>query len=315
MLNHRVVSATALSTKQVLCQARLKNDLSLIRRVIGDAYDDLFMLPNFLIIGAPRSGTTWLEKNLRSHPDVFMPGIKELHFFNKHYDRGLPWYEAHFEEAVSFKAVGEATPGYLHGFVYDNQKERNVAERIKECLPDAKLIVSLRDPVERAYSRYLNSKARFDTNKEKSFEQQLSDSPEFIAEGMYFDQLSRYLCFFPPEQIQILLYDDLVQNPVSYMQKVYEFLGLRSDIETGWESVKVNRETSKGNLARFQTLDFLSRALGRTGLHGFAESVMQFNSLEQEPMSPETRRQLSDIYQEQNRQLAKMIGRDLSSWT
>jgi hypothetical protein len=268
------------------------------------------MLPNFLIIGAPRSGTTWMEKNLREHPDVFMPKTKELHFFDRHYEKGIAYYESFFENGGGRTAVGEATPDYLHGAYSKN----DIPALIHAHLPDAKLIVSLRNPVERAYSRYCNAKARFARNVNMNFEQKLADRPEFVREGMYYDQLQRFYARFPRSSILVLLFDELKADPKSFMRRVYEFLGIREDITTGWEFVRVNQAPGSGLLAKSQLLYQVSRVLTRVRAHKTAEYIRQRNSIAPPPMSNETRRLLRDIYYEQNCRLQELVGRDLSHW-
>jgi hypothetical protein len=269
------------------------------------------MLPNFLIIGAPRSGTTWIEKNLREHPEVFLPKTKELHFFDRNYEKGIEYYESFFADCGTKKAVGEATPSYLHGAYSQN----DIPALIKKHLPDVKMIASLRNPIERAYSRFLHSKARFDRNIEMSFEDKLQDRPEFIAEGMYYDQLQRYYALFPKENILVLLFDELKSNPSLFMQRIYEFIGVNSDFKTGWETVRVNQSAGKGNLAKSPfVLTNLSKILTRLKMHSLAQRVRDANSVGQPPISEEMRKTLQAVYREQNRRLEELIDQDLSHW-
>ncbi|MCI0625676.1 MAG: sulfotransferase domain-containing protein [Acidobacteria bacterium] len=268
------------------------------------------MLPNFLIIGAPRSGTTWIERNLREHPDVYMPDKKELHFFDKHYNKGLDFYEAFFAGWNGQKAVGEATPDYLHG----SYSERDIPVLIQSHLPHAKLIASLRNPVERAYSRYWNAKAKYEHNANLTFEEKLREKPEFIEEGLYVDQLQRYYARFPRRQILILLLDDLVADPKRFMRRIYEFLDIDPAFESGLEYARINTAAGKKNLAKSQALWLVDRALLRLKLSGLAERLRSWNSLDQPPMDPSTKRMLIDIYRPKNLQLQDMIGRDLCSW-
>ena len=113
------------------------------------------MLPTFLVIGAPRSGTTWIARNLREHPEICLSKKKELHFFDRdeNYERGIAYYESFFTRCSEQQhAIGEATPDYIHVPV--------AAKRIKEHLPHAKLIVSLRNPRDRVYSRDWNARGK-----------------------------------------------------------------------------------------------------------------------------------------------------------
>ncbi len=110
------------------------------------------VLPNFVIIGAPRSGTTSLSAYLGTHPQVFMSREKELHFFDRRFHRGIEWYARQFARAKGKIGIGEATPRYMYG--------AEAIARMYELLPETKLIAILRNPVDRAYSHYWHFRAR-----------------------------------------------------------------------------------------------------------------------------------------------------------
>src|SRR5688572_19406956 len=103
-------------------------------------------LPDFVVIGSMRAGSTSLARYIGAHPSVYMPPKKELHFFDWNWDRGLDWYRAQFRDATPGAIIGEATPIYI---VY-----REAMERLAKACPEARLLVVLRDPVSRAYSHY-----------------------------------------------------------------------------------------------------------------------------------------------------------------
>ncbi len=268
------------------------------------------MLPNFLVIGAPRCGTTWIHTNLMAHPQVFVPPEKEVHFFDRDYEKGIAHYESAFEGWRGEPAVGESTPAYLHG-AYTS---RDIPALIKRHLPDAKLVVSLRNPIERAYSRYWNSKAKYKKNAALSFEQKLEDRPEFIREGFYADQLSRYYEHFPKAQILVLLYDDLIAAPRAYMSSIYAFLGVEAGFDAGIESFRAAASSGKNRLAKSRSLWLLGRALQHARLYGAADKIRKWNSRSVPRMDRETRRRLVETYWEANRRLERLIGRDLSAW-
>jgi hypothetical protein len=239
-----------------------------------------------------------------------MPKKKELHFFDRHFDRGMSYYESFFTDWSGQKAVGEATPDYLHG-VYSRN---DIPALIRKCLPGVKLVACLRNPVERVYSRCWNSKAKFDHSAELTFEEKLRAKPEFIQEGLYFDQLARFFQSFPREDMRVLLYDDIRDRPASFMKDVYEFIGVDPSIHTGFESARINTAAGKRNLARSRLLWYMSRALSRANLHTAATRLSRFNSKPMPPMNPETRRELVEVYRESNRKLGELLKRDLSSW-
>src|SRR5262249_22447178 len=110
-------------------------------------------LPDFVVVAANRCGTSALSAGLRSHPEVFIPSHKEIHFFDRHFDRGESWYRAHFERAGDARVVGEATPGYLY--------RADATERLTALLPNARLLAIIRNPVDRAYSNYSKNRALY----------------------------------------------------------------------------------------------------------------------------------------------------------
>ena len=263
-------------------------------------------LPDFILIGAARSGTTWIAKNLEQHPEIFIPRKKELHFFDSPTPVGLEFYESYFREVGSASAIGEATPAYLH--------VEPAAARIKETLPDVKLLVCLRNPVDRLYSRYWNARGRFLENTGLSFEEKLEQKPSFIAEGFYVDHLRRYLELFPREQLLILLFDDLKDDPASFMASMYRFIGVSDDYYSELLRQQINAAADQKLVVRSRSMFWLGKVLRRFRWHKIARQLELRNSAKLPSMSSDTRRWLIDVYRDKNRQLGELIDRDLSHW-
>ena len=209
------------------------------------------VLPDFLIIGAARSGTTSLYEYLTRHPAV-IPGIgKEVYFFDKEYDKGVNWYKSFFPTKLTKSRLesklkqncitGEATPRYLH--------HPHSPKRVFDLLPNVKLIVLLRNPIDRAYSHYQMEVSS--GNEELSFEDVIEQEEErisrdmkkmetnenfysvyfyrksYLTRGRYAEQLKRWFEFFPKEQFLILKSEDLYSNPTNTYHKTLDFLGLQ----------------------------------------------------------------------------------------
>ena len=165
------------------------------------------MLPNFVIIGTEKAATTWLAKCLGQHPDVFMAEVKETYFFSTHFKKGPKWYESqHFGDWAGQTAIGEATPGYI------NNPE--VPGRIQSALGDeVKLIASLRHPVDRAYSAFWMRLSRGDIPFDADFRTIYQrDEYGLRTRGNCFVQLSRYLEYFPRENLSVLIYEELKRD-------------------------------------------------------------------------------------------------------
>ena len=267
------------------------------------------MLPNFLVIGAPRSGTTWIARNLREHPEICFSKNKELHFFDReeNYQRGIAYYESFFARCENQHAIGEATPDYIHVPI--------AATRIKEHLPNAKLIVSLRNPIDRVYSRYWNARGKYKENAHLSFEEKLREKPQFIEEGLYFEHLSRYLNLFDRNQLLVLLFDDLKADGAAFMRRIYSFLEVDPEFQWALASQKLSTSASQKRNARSKVLFYMRKASRALRLDRVADSIDKANRVDLPPMDPQTREWLlREHYAAEIERLEELIDRDLGTW-
>lgn len=182
-------------------------------------------LPDFLIIGSPKSGTTSLAAWLGAHPDVFVPPQKELHFFSRD-DRwalGPDWYASEFAPAGR-RLAGEATPNYLD--------DEAVAPRLADTVPDARLIAIVREPVERAWSHHCYDR---DLGIDSTPFEQIAagaggpDEHRYVRQGRYVRHLRRFADLVPREHTLVLLFDDLRDEPEATWRQVCSFLGISAD--------------------------------------------------------------------------------------
>jgi hypothetical protein len=188
--------------------------------------------PNFFVIGCQRCGTTWLYEALKQHSQVYLPKEKELHFFDWNHDKGWDWYKSFYEGVESEIAIGEITPSYIY-----NQE---ACLELYNNFPEAKLILVVRNPVERAFSQYLRHKNALLFNL--SFEEAIIEYPHLIKRGLYYQQLLKYIEKFPKSKIKVLVYENLISAPKTYMNELLEFLGVeKEDITTIIQSQKVNQ--------------------------------------------------------------------------
>jgi hypothetical protein len=173
-------------------------------------------LPNFLYVGPDKAGSSWLHETLMKHPDVYLTPAKDLYFFDRYYDRGSSWYAAQFRDARQEKVVGEICQDYLF--------HPEAAERICETLGPVRVMVSLRDPVERAWSSYLYMRKH--GIGPDTFREALSSRPELLEHGRYATGLDRFLRRFPRELVHVALFDDLTRDPQLFLDGVTRFLGI-----------------------------------------------------------------------------------------
>lgn len=293
-------------------------------------------LPNFLIVGAAKAGTSSLYYYLKQHPQVFMSPIKEPKFFAlegeelnyKGPDQGininsvnnLVGYQKLFEGVTDEIAIGEASPMYL--------TSPKAPGNIKHYIPDAKIIAILRNPIERAFSSYTHLlRENYET---LPFESALEAEPLRIQEkwshlfyytqnGFYAAQVKRYLDSFSSENIKFYLYDDLAKDTAAIVQDMYAFLGIDIDFKPD-----ISRRNVSGipksrllySLFRRDNLlkDSLKHFFPKTLRRGFAENLLRKNLGTKPVMLSETRQRLANLYRDDINELQKLLQKDLSHW-
>ena len=177
--------------------------------------DTRWSLPSFLIIGPPRTGTSWLHEVLSKHTLLPSP-TKETRFFDNHFDRGLEWYHAHFLTSTEDRPVGEVAPTYF--------ASNQARERIAKTIPHAKVVCIFRDPVERVVSLYRLKRAY--GMIPWSFEEAITRDSELLESSKYGTNLKAWLRTLGPDQVLATVYDDLRDEPQSYLDCVTDFIGV-----------------------------------------------------------------------------------------
>lgn len=265
-------------------------------------------LPDFLVIGAPKSGTTSLAKWLDARDDVFVPRRKELHFFTRApvWERGVEWYAAQFADAGDGVArVGEATPTYL--------SRPAAAERIAATIPAVRMIAILREPVERAWSHYAYD--RDIGRRPPSFDQIVATAGTpgehaYVRIGRYAQHLRRMADAMAREQLLVLWFDDLRDRPGDVWQQVCQFLGVDAapqpdEVGTAHNRhyrLRVRGATDAMRRWRMWTrFPRLSRGLDR---------VLR-NERGYEPLPAALRARLRDAFADDDAALAEWLGRPL----
>lgn len=272
--------------------------------------------PNFLVIGAMKAGTGWLWKMLGQHPDIYVSPKKEINYFNNkpNYEKGIEWYRSHFIGYKGEKAIGEFTPNYLQ-YIEDKSEldlyegTYNVQQLIYEQYPDIKLIVSLRDPVDRAISAYYHHMRAGLFSPFRRFSE-VSNIRGITNIGYYFSHLCEWMKYFRREQIMILIYEeDIVKNKKDTLQRLFQFLGVDESFQPKKIDKVVNaRATNFSLMVRYYSN---SRILGR--IVAKAPGLRSINipkiNISEEEISAQAR-----LYTEESRKLREFLGRDLSVW-
>lgn len=261
-------------------------------------------LPTFVIVGAQKCGTTSLHRMLRQHPQVHMSRTKELHFFDRHFDRGRDWYAAQFTPTRQHRHSGETTPSYMY---LEDARKRLIA-----TLPDAKIVMILRNPIDRAYSHYWHDVRRLEQKRRtqpvpESFEAALAQErpalmPQpagaggdaagqlsYLGRGEYLDQIEPFAAAYGRDRLHVMLLEDLLADRTAALRGLFRFLGVRKRQAESVREVHVNRY----------------RRPDESG---------QVKAAEYRPMGPETRAVLVEHFTPHNERLGAWLGRDLSHW-
>jgi hypothetical protein len=275
------------------------------------------MLPNFLIIGSQKAGTTSLYNILKQHPEVFMPEKKEVNFFflDKEYRKGIGYYQRFFADIPPGKKVcGEASPGYIC--------HPQAPARIKKYLPDVKMILTVRNPIERAYSQYWDNRMTLSEPREfkATLDIALNDTYEpgelgYFNRGTYIQYINRYLELFDGDRVLVMLFDDLRDAPLKFYRMCFEFLGVDPEFRCPEMNTTFNPSSVWDNFLYNWFFDhpdaqrFLPARLKRLMFWG------KRKRFQYPPIDPGAKQWLIDFYAPWNQNLAAFLGRDLTHWS
>ena len=288
------------------------------------------MLPNLLVIGAQKCGTTSLHRYLKLHPEVSMSVPKELDFFVVpderlfpvgNWSRGVDWYRSHFTQQTPVR--GETSPNYT---VYPFAE--GVAERAASVVPDAKIIYLVRDPIDRIVSHYLHRFAQGE--EQRSLDDALADidgegpGMTLVYRSMYFMQIERWTRFFPESSVLVLAQEDLQAERAETLVRVFRFLGVDPSFSHEGFQARSNVSTQKRPPTRATA--WLRRERGGAvtrmvpaRLRRRAASALEAvggSAAERRPVLSDTRReQLESMLREDAERLRAFTGRSFSTWS
>lgn len=292
--------------------------------------------PNFIIIGAMKAATTSVYTYLKQHPDVFMPANKEPMFFNN-FQRTTDFkvhgrttknittfeeYYALFEDATNEKAIGEASPSYIFN--------EDCPQLIHKHFPATKIIAVLRQPVARAYSNFLHTR-RADREPISDFEIAFNKEEErkaanwsplyyYKSKGYYAKQLYRYYSLFPKENIKVLLFEDLVKNPIQTSQEIFDFLNVDSTFIPNTSKKANVSGTPQGIfgwlIMKLRYYNLIPNIQFSNYLPPFIiQFIFKLAYKKTTPLNQELAKRLTQkFYKEDILNLEKLIGKDLSHW-
>lgn len=297
-------------------------------------------LPNFLIIGAGRTGTTSLYNYLKQHPQIYMSPVKEPRFFayeNEHpvfngpvggvtlkeYSTNLQAYESLFSDVAGETAIGEASVDYF--YIPES------AERIKRHIPDAKLILILRQPVERAYSQFwarvaigiepLTDFSEAMRAEEERIQNNWPPQYHYKSKSFYSSALKRFYQTFDRHQIRVYMHEEYNKNPLAVLQDIFEFLEVDNTFEPDL-SRRYNLPRGIAKMGSFRTI-LKKSGFVKTAFKAFLpEKTQDYLRTTLAPKSfaprpslePETRKEFTQGYVKDILELQDLLGKDLSTW-
>jgi hypothetical protein len=271
--------------------------------------------PDFLIIGAPKCGTTWLNRRLTLHPGIFMPD-DEVHFFSRYFDRGWSWYSDHFQGAQAGDRIGENSNSYL--------TDEIALSRIVSDLPDARFICLLRNPVDRAYSSYgmQVDRGRANADIARYLDPDRSPRPHILTNGLYADLLERWFDAVGRDRIFVGLFDDVRSDPAGLYRDVLKFLDVDPTFAPDNLLDRENARKASGVSGRMKRMLWWMRPyldqgplrsvrdgpVGRAILRGLSKPKRY------PEMTPDIRKGLVSYYSKDMTRLETMLGRSLTAW-
>lgn len=292
------------------------------------------ILPNFLIIGVEKAGTSSVYNYLKQHPQVYMSPIKETNFLEKDWENidpslrrikknGIYTFEDYcqlFKNVKDEIAIGEVSPNYL--FHYQTS-----CERILRYVPNTKMMAIIRNPIDRAYSDYLMH-VRDVIGKETSLSDNIRKPKKsfIISKGFYYEPLKYFFDKFGSSKIKVFLYDDLCKNSIEFMQDMYRFITVddsfcpntseKHQVAQVPKNKFLNKFLRKQNPVRSYISYVLKYVLPYDVRQNVRSKLIELNSDDKKkmPMKAEDRKQLVELYREDILKLQDLIERDLSSW-
>jgi hypothetical protein len=285
--------------------------------------------PNFFIVGAMKAGTTSLYRYLENVPEIFLPKIKEPNYFaskeipldsfREIVVRSKTHYLSLFENARGYKRIGEASTDYLYSKV--------AAHQIKETISSAKIIMILRDPIERAYSHYLASvnykyldihnlsfydAVRKDYNKNKKG---IGISLLYVEGGLYFENVKRYLELFGKDNVLILFFEEFIRETPTHIKRVLEFLEIKSQPPINTDTVYNNYfypSTSIGQyLYKTKTIIGISKIIPESTLKNKVRKYFWGEPIKKPELTEDAREYLFEIFKKDVNDLRHLVGRPL----
>lgn len=267
--------------------------------------------PDFLYIGTSKAGSTWLFKLLSWHPQIYVYPGKNLGFFSTRFDKGWDWYIGNFQPEPQHQAVGEVSHSYL--------VSEQAPARIREFLPDVKMLVCVREPVQRTFSDYLDGIKNGKLSG--TLEEELERTPSLLNKSRYGTMLARYLEQFDRTQFHIASFDELSSAPEQFAAGIFQFIGvdpleippaMRNKILPGGTPRSRKMAKAAKTMARFASSIGLKGLRGRLKTSPAVRNMLYrpFKDSARPTMNPATKARLRELMTDEVRRLDELAGTD-----
>ncbi len=292
--------------------------LGTLRAVAEKSMNSASRFSDFIIPGYSRCGTTWLYQVLKAHPGIYLPVRKEINFFNRNYDRGIDWYAEYYQDKPGGVLAGDISPVYA--------EVPSVPGRIHDLLPHAKILIVLRNPVDRIYSIYnqLIRDGQLSMSLSEWIDQDFATQISDVHTQYYIDTVSRYLTLFGPDNVRCLIYEDARRDVREYLAGILRFLGLEHESflekhQSLWQervnptvqpvSANVHRVMQRINrFLRHRHITVLDRGLD-AGKRWYSQRMTRH--VRAAPIGEVERHRVQDKYRDDVAQLSGLLERDL----
>jgi len=280
-----------------------------------------FRIPNCFIAGCQKTGSTWLYRCFKEHPEIYVPEKDSIHYITLNYYQGEEWLRKWFCGVEKEKIICDATPSYV--------REPQAAGRIYDLNPDSKIIITLRNPIERSFSHYWHQKRtgyfnfKFDDTLGYGGVGNHDIYEIWIKSSFYYDQILPFYKQFPLEHLKINIFDDLVADPKKFIEDIFQFLEVDTKFLPNMVDQRVNKAvTVKSNSQenRFNTGRLISpryyKGLAKSvyeeafGKHKNRNTVSEYEKGVSEPF----KEKLKIIFKPEVEKLSQLIQKDLNFW-
>ena len=266
---------------------------------------------SFFVVGCQRCGSTWLYEALKEHPEICLPSIKQIHYYDRNDDESLEWYLNHFSgKKPHHKAAGEVATSYC--------LPSNIP-KLSRDFPHAKIMIAMRNPIERAYSFF---KSRQPHENWKDFKEALESNKAILTRGQYCEQIEVLLNHYDKSDILFLFYYDLSSNEKHYIKQVYEFLGVNTDFVPSviGNPVRAAMFPKTRTMLKKAGLSGLVNLVNKSWAGNVLRRLVQLTRKKRSTkkssvkMSDETLAYLTNHFKPYNEKLSAITGRNLDHW-